>query len=317
MADGKWIEGLTPDMGVAEAATTVLAARLDVVRHYLPLAVEKPYDDPEYIHQLRVGTRRAGAALRVFADCLPNKQRRSLRRRLRAIRRAAGDARDWDVFLIGLRESRSLTAAAGRPALDYLAGYAMGERSAAQAQLAEAASEAGPKFMEESAGLPGLAHDAKSKSVPATFGELAAGWFGPLLSAFDSAASAKPADPMALHRLRIQGKRLRYALEIFAGCFPAPFKDALYSAVEQLQEILGSIQDSSVGIEYLTALRERIRKSLPDEWARLRTGFDAQLKGMRARIPAGRRAFQKWRRHWQKLVRDLKLEAAIATVTAS
>jgi CHAD domain-containing protein len=317
MADGKWIEGLTPEMGVAEAATAVLATRLDVVRHYLPLASEKPYDDPEYIHQLRVGTRRVGAALRVFADCLPGKQRRSLRRRLRAIRRAAGDARDWDVFLIGLSESRSLTAAAGRPALDYLAGYAMGERSAAQAQLAQTAAQAGPKFMEESAALPGLAHAPKAKSAPATFGELATAQFGPLLAVFNSAAAANPRDPSALHRLRIQGKRLRYALEIFAACFPPQFKVVLYAAVEQLQEILGSIQDSSVGIEYLTALRERIRKSLPDEWGRLKKGFDAQLKAMRGRMPAGRRAYQKWRRNWQKLVRELKLESAVATVVAS
>ena len=64
MADGKWIEGLTPEMAVAEAATVVLAARFEVVRRYLPLAAEKPYDDLEYVHQLRVGTRRAAAALR-------------------------------------------------------------------------------------------------------------------------------------------------------------------------------------------------------------------------------------------------------------
>jgi len=317
MADGKWIEGLTPAMGVAEAATAVMAARLDVVRQYLPLAAEKPYDDPEYIHQLRVGTRRAGAALRVFADCLPRKHRRAIRRLLRAIRRAAGDARDWDVFLFGLRQSRSLAAATGRPALDYLAGYAMGERTAAQAQLAEAAAEAGPPFMEESATLPGLAHAPEAKSAPGTFGELATAEFGPLLAAFNGAAAANAGDPATLHRLRIQGKRLRYALEIFAACFPPAFRESLYPAVEELQEILGSIQDSSVGIDYLTALRERIRKSLPDEWARLRKGFDAQLNSLRARIPAGRRAFQKWRTRWRKLVRDFKLETAFATVIAS
>jgi CHAD domain-containing protein len=317
MADGKWIEGLTREMGVAEAATAVLAARLEVVRHYLPLAAEKPYDDPEYVHQLRVGTRRAAAALRVFTDCFPRKHLRALRRRLREIRRAAGDARDWDVFLLGLRESRSFTAAAGRPALDYLAGYAMGERSAAQAQLATAAAEAGPLFMEESAALPGLAHEPSGKSVPANFGELATAQFGELLAGFNAAAAANPSDPAALHRLRIEGKRLRYALEIFAGCFPPAFKEQVYPAAEQVQEILGSIQDSTVGVEYLMGLRDRIQKSLPSEWSRLRKGFDAQLKALRAKVPAGRRAFQKWRKQWMKLVRDFKLSVAAATVTAS
>ena len=59
MADGKWIAGLTPGMPIADAAKAVLTARFAVVRHYLPLAAEKPQEDVEYVHQLRVGTRRA------------------------------------------------------------------------------------------------------------------------------------------------------------------------------------------------------------------------------------------------------------------
>ena len=62
MAEGKWIAGLTPGMPVADAARAVLAERFAVVRHFLPLAAEKPYEDAEHVHQLRVGTRRSGAA---------------------------------------------------------------------------------------------------------------------------------------------------------------------------------------------------------------------------------------------------------------
>src|SRR5689334_17528904 len=187
MADGKWIEGLTPEMAVAEAATVVLAARFEVVRHYLPLAAERPYDDPEYVHQLRVGTRRAAAALRAFDDCLPGKHRRSLKRALRAIRRAASDARDWDVFLLNLESSPALRAASGRAARDFLAGYALGERAAAQVRLVEAATESGPAFMEESAALPALAQTPDGDSNPANFGELAAARFGTLLAEFTEA----------------------------------------------------------------------------------------------------------------------------------
>ena len=134
MADGKWITGLTPDMPVADAARVVLAARFEVVRQYLPLAAEKPYEDREYVHQLRVGTRRAGAALKVFGDWLPRKHHRRAKRALRTLRRAAGGARDWDVFIQGLPEAKPLAAASGKPALDFLLGYAVGERAAAQAR---------------------------------------------------------------------------------------------------------------------------------------------------------------------------------------
>src|SRR5262249_55244587 len=99
MADGKWIDGLSPATPIADAAKAVLVARFGVVKHFLPLAAERPNEDVEYVHQLRVGTRRAAAALRVFEDALPRKLLKATKRTLRRIRRAAGDARDWDVFI--------------------------------------------------------------------------------------------------------------------------------------------------------------------------------------------------------------------------
>lgn len=316
MPDGKWIPGLTAATPVAEAGAAVLAARFEVVRHYLPLAVEEPFDDPESVHQLRVGTRRAAAALRVFADWLPGKHFRAARSALRAVRRAAGDARDWDVFLIGLQASRSLATAAGRPALDFLAGYGTGERSAAQARLAEAAGEVGPVLLEESGALPSRIRAPEGSSVPSNFGELATAHLAPLLAEFDEAVAANPADPEGLHRLRIRGKRLRYGLEIFAGCFPPGFRDSVYAPVEQLQEVLGGIQDAAVGLERLAGLGDRVRKTMPKEWPRLRKGFEALTRSLRSRVPAGGKAFRKWRTDWAKLTRDLKLEVAAATVTA-
>src|SRR4051812_23561883 len=92
MADGKWIAGLTPGMPVSGAAKVVLAERFAVVRQFLPLAAESAWEDPEFVHQLRVGTRRAAAALRAFADALPRKSLKATKGSLRTIRRAAGDA---------------------------------------------------------------------------------------------------------------------------------------------------------------------------------------------------------------------------------
>src|SRR4051794_22443581 len=107
MAEGKWINGLAAAMPVEDAARVVFAARFEVVRQYLPLAATRPYEDVEYVHQLRVGTRRAGAALQVFGTCLPRKHLRAAKASLRGLRRAAGDARDWDVFLLALADARS------------------------------------------------------------------------------------------------------------------------------------------------------------------------------------------------------------------
>src|SRR5262245_13887287 len=106
MADGKWIDGLGPKTDTDEAARRVLEVRLQVVRGSLPLAVHDPDRDVEHVHQLRVATRRAGAALRTFERWLPSKTFRKAWKQLRAIRRAAGAARDWDVFVAELLQRR-------------------------------------------------------------------------------------------------------------------------------------------------------------------------------------------------------------------
>src|SRR5438270_82190 len=123
MAASKWIKDLAPDMPVEDAARRVLTARLEMVHEYLPLALHEPDKDPEHVHQLRVGTRRSRAALDIFACCLPRKVLKTAQKGLKRLRRAAGEARDWDVFLAALGEREAAATARQLPGLDFLLGY--------------------------------------------------------------------------------------------------------------------------------------------------------------------------------------------------
>lgn len=302
MAEGKWIHGLAPGMPVADAARVVLAARFEVVRQYLPLAAAKPYEDVEYVHQLRVGTRRAGAALRAFGACLPRKHLRAAKQSLRGLRRAAGDARDWDVFLLALADARGDDPAEG-PAFDFLAGYALGERSAAQTRLVAAADDAGPRFAADTAVLPGRVRPPRRSGAPATFGELAAAEMTALFAEFGRAVAAAPAEPDALHQLRILAKQVRYAMELFAPCFAESFREELYPAVEAVQGALGEVQDAAVGRVRLEALRERLKLVLPDDWLRYEVGVGTLVRGYDAAAAAGRERFAAWRAGWDAVAR--------------
>src|SRR5690349_4224107 len=91
---GKWLEGVNPDDQAGEVAVLALRVRLGAVAHYLPLAAERSGEDAEYVHQLRVWTRRAAAALRLFQGWLPRRRSRWMTRQLRRIRRAADEARN-------------------------------------------------------------------------------------------------------------------------------------------------------------------------------------------------------------------------------
>src|SRR5438132_1321381 len=136
MSEGKWIGGLKASTSLAHAARLTLKARLEVIRGDLEQALRETTEDPEPVHQLRVGSRRAVAALELFAACLPHKTYRRARKRLRRLRRAAGIARDWDVFLETLSSRPRRIAGA-----DFLLGYALGRRAAAQSVLETAAGE--------------------------------------------------------------------------------------------------------------------------------------------------------------------------------
>src|SRR5262245_3289116 len=132
MADGKWITDLTSTTAVADAARRTLSLRLESVREGMGRVLRAPARDPEPIHQLRVSTRRAGAAVSLFRLCLPDKQFRQARKQLRMVRQAAGAARDWDVLLHALAQSDHQPERQ-RPAWDLLIGYAVAQRQSAQA----------------------------------------------------------------------------------------------------------------------------------------------------------------------------------------
>ena len=48
----------------------------------------------------------------------------------------------------------------------------------------------------------------------------------------------------------------------------------VYPAVEKVQEMLGDVQDATVGLGRLAGLRDRLKQTLPQEWPRLRQGFE-------------------------------------------
>jgi CHAD domain-containing protein len=298
MADGKWIEGMDADTPAHRAARHVLSVRLEVVRERLPAVLQEVQTDTEDVHQLRVATRRADAAVRIFRDYLPSKVFKRTRRHLRRVRRAAGAARDWDVFAAETAARLARQPAAQQRGLEFLLGYATGRRSTAQEELTEAGQR-------ELAGLEAFIAGVVAAVQPAagapeqTLLQLG----GPLLRAqlhdFEHAASGDLKDYAHLHQVRIAGKRLRYAMEVFASAFPAEFVDRLYPQVEEIQDILGRANDSHVAAGHLEQVRQQLRAAHADAWRRFRPGIDPFLQYHRRRLPQERRRFLSAWKKWQ------------------
>jgi nitrite reductase/ring-hydroxylating ferredoxin subunit len=86
-----WLVTDGPDAAVGQVAMRTLRGRLRAVWAEAHAAAEGTA--PEHVHRLRVATRRTLAAFDVFRDVLPAKRAAWFRKRLRLLRRAAGEIR--------------------------------------------------------------------------------------------------------------------------------------------------------------------------------------------------------------------------------
>jgi len=258
---GKWIRGLRPDMPILEAARHVLERRLWAVEHLLPPAVEKAGEDVEHIHRFRVATRRADAALRAFEPCIKRSKFDKATRRLRRLRQAAGNARICDVHQRLFACMRDSAAEAESRFYDELLAWNATCRKRAQKAVAAAADRhpAGKLASLRSRligslrvrdviaapdGAEPAADGAGNGQAPAPrFVDLARTTLPRIASAFRLAGDADLTLLGNLHALRIAGKRLRYALEVFRPCLGEDFT-ATYDLVKSLQDELGEINDA-------------------------------------------------------------------------
>ena len=313
MSVHKWIAGLQSDTPVLEAAARVLKLRFKTVAHFLPLAANEPEKDVEYVHQLRVSSRRAVAALAMFTDLMPKKRLRPLRKQLRKIRRAAGNARDWDVVQIHLRDWSKQRPKSEQAGIQFLQGLSFDRRLQSQKTLVELA-DASLDVQDAIDHLDLGSEYSKNR----TLGEHAVPFLDGLQDVLHAAIETDTGDYEHLHRIRIAGKELRYAMEIGAPCFQPPFKEVLYKAIEEMQEILGTANDSHVAVQWLSALRDELKKYQPAEWRAVRPGIDQLLQYHRRRLPAQRRQFAAWLKRWRKQHQrfsDLALAPASLAIT--
>ena len=93
---------MRPDDTLAVAARKVIGQQAVKMRANLAGTIEG--EDPEYLHDLRVATRRLRSALRLFAGALGPRRADALRRDLGWVAQRLGTVRDLDVFILNLRE---------------------------------------------------------------------------------------------------------------------------------------------------------------------------------------------------------------------
>jgi inorganic triphosphatase YgiF len=229
--------------------------------------------DPEYLHQLRVGLRRLRSALRAFAPLL--RGARAPKRALQRIAPALGRARDADVLLQTLQAVR---------AAPVVVRAARGHRIRARRAALETVQSAEFRALLFSA-LRWL------ERRPWTEAETPLDAFGAeRLEKLRRKAARRPKleSNKGRHRLRVRIKRLRYAGEFFAPCFPAAQVTPYLKALRALQDVLGELNDLAVARRLL----RRLEVAVP-------AGLAAREKRLIKKLGAGWERFEKQRPYWR------------------
>jgi CHAD domain-containing protein len=235
----KWLPGVTPRDGVTTVARRAVGQRLRAVDHFLPLAAKRWHEDAEYVHQLRVSTRRSVAALDAFALTTRPRKRNWMRRQLRHLRRAAGDARDLDVLAAQIAKSKDLPGDARELYLETIADH----RAVAQKPILERFRTLKDKNF--AGKIERLLRSVRWRGpgTEPSLREFALRVLSPHMEHFLEQSAGDLSTFDRLHALRIEGKRVRYAIELLSAGFAPELRLELYPQIEMLQEKLGIIND--------------------------------------------------------------------------
>jgi triphosphatase len=233
-------EKLTGRMSSAHALRAVVAHGLAVVTGNCELLLRG--DDSEYVHQARVALRRIRSAIRLF-DRARNDVPESLIDELRWLGSALGAARDWDVFVDEVLPKLQKTVGA-EVITDPLRAKADQRRHAQRAKLRSDVHS--PRYAalllngERWTMSPAPADSELLQAMAETTLQRSA------KKLFKPARFFAALTPERRHRVRIQAKRLRYALDLFSVMLPKRATARYIDATAELQDLLGGLNDAAV-----------------------------------------------------------------------
>jgi CHAD domain-containing protein len=222
-------------------------------------------EDPEALHDMRVATRRMRAALRVLQPYMHEERTDSVRRGLRAVARALGAVRDFDVLIVRAEAFQQTLPEEQRADMDGLLDeWRTRRRKERRALLRLLDSKDYTRFVKEMGRF--VEEDIPDPDIgTAEIEPFQVRHVAPsaILShyeqvrAYETVMSAPTIEQ--LHALRIRGKYLRYTLECFRETLP-PEAGELIREVTAMQDELGEIHDADVATGLIKDYVERQAK---------------------------------------------------------
>jgi CHAD domain-containing protein len=252
--------------------------------------------DIEYVHDMRVATRRSRAVLRAGRPLLDSAVSEPIRAELKWLGSVLGTVRDLDVLLEHLRAQVDALPNEDRFAGQRLLQLLSGERELARAELLEAL-ECG-RYLALLDRLADFAREPAASGREKPLRSLASRQF----ERVRAAVASLPSEPTNedLHRIRVLTKRARYSAELAEPVVGRP-ATRFVARAKLVQDVIGEHQDAVVAAERIQVLLGAARgRRVAFAAGRLVEREEQRRLQARAAFPEAWRRFDKsGRRAWR------------------
>ena len=276
-----------PGTVISAFAPTAVLERIDPLLREIPGVIEG--SDPEYLHRMRVASRRLRMALRILKNDAGLSDAGGFFRLVRSVTRTLGEARDLDVQIEWLEEFAARCAAKERCGVKRLALRLTRRREKVQPGIIKAIQGIpdSPIFAETLRELRKVRLDAEMNGLMTSPGDYEHATKEIVLQTENVISHASsllsPDSVEAQHNMRIEVKHLRYIMEIFKDLYGDGL-DEYISVAKKLQGLLGDLHDADVWVDVTPgfAARERERTvryyGSAAQFSRLQPGYGAIIK---------------------------------------
>ena len=252
------LSSITAASPVTDALAALIQLRLNEIEAFRDNA---SFGNPDALHDMRVTCRRLQAIFKTFKVYFRKKRIKKIRSALCKLIAGLGEVRECDVLIEHITWGTAPVPEHSEATLCLLLGRITCQRNMAQHNLTTLINDVNTMGILSDA-ANNLQHAlTSSKKHPRTLGDYIRGTIPVLFEEFLTAGSMVVNHPLrkaALHKLRIQGKPLRYCMECAESSFDADFK-ACYKEVKGVISLLGDIHDNDVALGMLKSWLLEIR----------------------------------------------------------
>ena len=227
--------------------TVLLLRRTRELQRQLPHAIE---GNDAGVHQARVASRRLREAVPVLAA--DTKARRKAERKIRKLTQALGTVREMDVT-VQILDEFAQGPGIPRNALEDVRAHVVEERDQRREVMLERLRGMDTaklsRRLEEASIMTSVSHPAEWRQA---LSSRVAHRAKRLRQAIQAAGQIYAAEP--LHNIRIETKKLRYALELVADARVAPARP-LVNGLKRAQDTLGRLHDLQIIEQHVAAVQ--------------------------------------------------------------